>query len=52
MASDVNRRGCGFMLANPDLVIAGIVVFVTLMILGVPYPRCGGCGSPWWTSSR
>ena len=43
MASDVNRAVAGYMLGNfLTSLIAGVVVFVTLMILGVPYPLLWG----------
>jgi predicted PurR-regulated permease PerM len=43
VASEVNRAVAGYMLGNfLTSLIAGIVVFVTLMILGVPYPLLWG----------
>jgi predicted PurR-regulated permease PerM len=43
VASDVNRAVAGYMLGNfLTSLIAGAVVFVTLMILGVPYPLLWG----------
>jgi predicted PurR-regulated permease PerM len=43
VASDVNRAVAGYMLGNfLTSLIAGVVVFVTLMILGVPYPLLWG----------
>ena len=43
VAADVNRAVTGYMLGNLlTSIIAGIVVFVTLMILGVPYPLLWG----------
>jgi predicted PurR-regulated permease PerM len=43
MAAEVNRAVAGYMLGNfLTSLIAGIVVFVTLMILGVPYPLLWG----------
>jgi predicted PurR-regulated permease PerM len=43
IASDMNRAVTGYMLGNfLTSLIAGIVVFVTLMILGVPYPLLWG----------
>jgi predicted PurR-regulated permease PerM len=39
VAAEVNRAVTGFMLGNIlTSVIAGLVVFVTLLVLGVPYP--------------
>jgi predicted PurR-regulated permease PerM len=43
VASDVNRAVTGYMLGNLlTSLIAGVVVFVTLMALGVPYPLLWG----------
>ena len=43
VASEVNRTVSGYMLGNLlTSLIAGIVVFVTLMILGVPFPVLWG----------
>jgi predicted PurR-regulated permease PerM len=43
VSSDVNRAVTGYMLGNTlTSVIAGVVIFVTLMILGVPYPLLWG----------
>ena len=43
VAADVNRAVTGYMLGNLlTSLIAGIVVFVTLMVLGVPYPLLWG----------
>ncbi len=43
ISSDVNRAVTGYMLGNLlTSVIAGLVVFVSLMILGVPYPLLWG----------
>ncbi len=43
IAGDVNRAVTGYMLGNLlTSLIAGVVVFVTLMILGVPYPLLWG----------
>jgi len=43
IAGDMNRAVTGYMLGNLlTSLIAGIVVFVTLMILGVPYPLLWG----------
>ena len=43
VAADVNRAVAGYMLGNLlTSLIAGIVVFVTLMIVGVPYPLLWG----------
>ena len=43
IAGDMNRTVTGYMLGNfLTSLIAGIVVFVTLMILGVPYPLLWG----------
>ena len=43
ISADVNRAVAGYMLGNfLTSLIAGIVVFVTLMILGVPYPLLWG----------
>jgi len=43
VAAEVNRAVAGYMLGNfLTSLIAGIVVFVTLMILGVPYPLLWG----------
>ena len=43
IASDMNRTVTGYMLGNLlTSLIAGIVVFVTLMVLGVPYPLLWG----------
>ncbi len=43
VAADVNRSVTGYMLGNLlTSFIAGIVVFVTLMILGVPFPLLWG----------
>ena len=43
MAGDVNQGVTGYMLGNLlTSLIAGVVVFVTLMVLGVPYPLLWG----------
>ena len=43
IAAEVNRAVAGYMLGNfLTSLIAGIVVFVTLMLLGVPYPLLWG----------
>jgi len=43
VAAEVNRAVAGYMLGNfLTSIIAGVVVFVTLMILGVPYPLLWG----------
>jgi predicted PurR-regulated permease PerM len=43
ISAEVNRAVAGYMLGNfLTSLIAGIVVFVTLMILGVPYPLLWG----------
>jgi predicted PurR-regulated permease PerM len=43
IAGDVNHAVTGYMLGNLlTSLIAGVVVFVTLMILGVPYPLLWG----------
>jgi len=43
VAAEVNQAVAGYMLGNLlTSLIAGIVVFVTLMILGVPYPLLWG----------
>ena len=43
VAADVNRAVTGYMLGNAlTSLIAGVVVFVSLMILGVPYPLLWG----------
>ena len=43
VAADVNRAVTGYMLGNfLTSLIAGVVVFVALMILGVPYPLLWG----------
>jgi predicted PurR-regulated permease PerM len=43
VSAEVNRAVAGYMLGNLlTSLIAGIVVFVTLMILGVPYPLLWG----------
>ena len=43
IAADMNRTVTGYMLGNLlTSLIAGIVVFVTLMIIGVPYPLLWG----------
>jgi predicted PurR-regulated permease PerM len=43
VASEVNRSVIGYMLGNfLTSLIAGIVVFVTLMIVGVPFPQLWG----------
>lgn len=43
MAAEVNRAVVGYMLGNfLTSVIAGLVVFITLMVLGVPFPVLGG----------
>jgi predicted PurR-regulated permease PerM len=43
VAADVNRAVTGYMLGNAlTSLIAGIVVFVSLMVLGVPYPLLWG----------
>ena len=43
IAGDVSRSVTGYMLGNTlTSLIAGVVVFVTLMILGVPYPLLWG----------
>jgi predicted PurR-regulated permease PerM len=43
MASEVNRAVAGYMLGNfLTSLIAGVVVFVALLILGVPYPLLWG----------
>ena len=43
VSADVNRAVTGYMLGNTlTSLIAGVVVFVTLMIVGVPYPLLWG----------
>ena len=43
VSAEVNRSVAGYMLGNLlTSLIAGVVVFVTLMILGVPYPLLWG----------
>jgi predicted PurR-regulated permease PerM len=43
VAAEVNRAVAGYMLGNfLTSIIAGVVVFVALMILGVPYPLLWG----------
>jgi predicted PurR-regulated permease PerM len=43
VAAEVNRAVAGYMLGNLlTSLIAGIVVFVTLMVVGVPYPLLWG----------
>ena len=43
VATEVNRAVAGYMLGNfLTSLIAGIVIFVTLMVLGVPYPLLWG----------
>ena len=43
VAADVNRAVTGYMLGNLlTSIIAGTVVFVTLLILGVPFPQLWG----------
>jgi predicted PurR-regulated permease PerM len=43
VSADVNRAVTGYMLGNAlTSIIAGVVVFVTLMVLGVPYPLLWG----------
>jgi predicted PurR-regulated permease PerM len=43
VAAEVNQAVAGYMLGNlMTSLIAGIVVFVTLMVLGVPYPLLWG----------
>jgi predicted PurR-regulated permease PerM len=43
VSADVNRAITGYMLGNLlTSIIAGAVVFVTLMIVGVPYPQLWG----------
>ncbi len=43
VAGEVNRAVIGYMLGNVlTSIIAGLVVFVTLMIVGVPYPLLWG----------
>src|SRR6202035_4280670 len=43
VANEVNHAVAGYMLGNlVPCLIAGIVVFVTLMVLGVPYPLLWG----------
>jgi predicted PurR-regulated permease PerM len=43
VASEVNRSVIGYMLGNfLTSLIAGVVVFVTLMMLGVPFPQLWG----------
>jgi predicted PurR-regulated permease PerM len=43
VAGEVNRAVTGYMLGNAlTSIIAGVVVFVTLMILGVPFPLLWG----------
>jgi predicted PurR-regulated permease PerM len=43
IAADVNRAVTGYMMGNLlTSLIAGVVVFVSLMILGVPYPLLWG----------
>jgi predicted PurR-regulated permease PerM len=43
ISTDVNRAVSGYMLGNAlTSLVAGVVVFVTLMILGVPYPLLWG----------
>ena len=53
IAADVSQKVTGYMFGNLlTSLIAGIVVFVTLLILGVRSRCCGACGWPWWTSCR
>ena len=43
LATEVNRAVAGYMLGNfLTSLIAGIVIFVTLLVLGVPYPLLWG----------
>ena len=43
VSAEVNQAVAGYMLGNLlTSLIAGVVVFVTLMILGVPYPLLWG----------
>ncbi len=43
VAGEVNRSVIGYMLGNLlTSIIAGVVVFVTLMIVGVPFPQLWG----------
>src|ERR1700748_1838578 len=43
VATEVNRAVAGYMLGNfLTSLIAGIVIFVTLLVLGVPYPLLWG----------
>jgi len=43
VASEVNRAVAGYMLGNfMTSIIAGIAIFVTLLVLGVPYPLLWG----------
>jgi len=43
VATDVNRAVTGYMLGNAlTSLIAGVVVFVSLLVLGVPYPLLWG----------
>ena len=43
VAADVNRAVTGYMLGNAlTSLIAGVVVFVSLLVLGVPYPLLWG----------
>jgi predicted PurR-regulated permease PerM len=43
MATEVNRAVAGYMLGNfLTSLIAGLVIFVTLLVLGVPYPLLWG----------
>ena len=53
VAGDVSQKVTGYMFGDLlTSLIAGLVVFVTLLILGVPFPLLWGRGWPWWTSCR
>jgi len=53
VAHEINQSVTGYMVGDIlTSVIAGIVVFFTLLLLGSPSRCSGRCGSPWWTSCR
>ncbi len=48
VAGEISRSATGYALGNLlTSLIAGVVVFVTLTVLGVPFPLLGCRGWPW-----
>jgi predicted PurR-regulated permease PerM len=47
-AREISQSATGYALGNLlTSLIAGVVIFVTLTLLGFPSRCCGRCGSPW-----